>query len=196
MNARGLTELVILNIGHELNVLDDQLFTVMVLMAIITTAMTEPLLRLFYTDRMIAREAAEAERLALGQTAAYRVIVAMEGSGNGHTVDAAVALLGNTEDSQLVISRFDPPFESVEVGSGLTAELAAIAESFESLQLLSQRAADKGATVIVRSQFSEDIAADIVTQLQLPTPTWWRSARAPRVWSSKSALWRNARSSQ
>ena len=167
MNARGLTELVILNIGLELDVLDDRLFTVMVLMAIITTVMTEPLLRLFYTDRMIAREAADAERKALGQTAAYRVVVAVRGSEDEHTVDAAVALLGDEADSQLVISRFDPPFRPVEVGSGLTAELAAVAESFESLQLLSQRATDAGASVIVRSQFSDDVAADLATQLRV-----------------------------
>ncbi len=167
MNARGLTELVILNIGHELHVLDDRLFTVMVLMALITTAMTEPLLRLFYTDRMIAREAAEAERQALGLAAEYRVVAAVRGPDDEHTVDVSVAMLGDEASSQLLISRFDPPFETLEVGSGLTAELAAIAASFESLQTLSQRATDAGASVVVRSQFSEDVAADLATQLQV-----------------------------
>jgi K+:H+ antiporter len=44
MNTRGLTELIILNVGLSLNVLDQRLFTVMVLMALITTAMAGPLL--------------------------------------------------------------------------------------------------------------------------------------------------------
>jgi Kef-type K+ transport system membrane component KefB len=44
MNTRGLTELIILNVGLSLNVLDSRLFTVMVLMALITTAMAGPLL--------------------------------------------------------------------------------------------------------------------------------------------------------
>lgn len=44
MNTRGLTELVILNIGRSLGVLDTRMFTIMVLMALITTSMAGPLL--------------------------------------------------------------------------------------------------------------------------------------------------------
>ncbi len=46
MNTRGLMEVVILNIGLELNIITRELFTVMVLMAIITTIMAGPLLTL------------------------------------------------------------------------------------------------------------------------------------------------------
>ncbi|MFD7033236.1 cation:proton antiporter [Streptomyces sp. NPDC059917] len=45
LNARGLTELVILNVGLSLGVLDSRMFTVMVFMALITTVMTGPLLQ-------------------------------------------------------------------------------------------------------------------------------------------------------
>ncbi|MFN5118983.1 MAG: cation:proton antiporter [Cyanobacteriota bacterium] len=44
MNTRGLTELVILNVGHSLGVISTPLFTMMVLMALVTTAMAGPLL--------------------------------------------------------------------------------------------------------------------------------------------------------
>lgn len=44
MNTRGLTELVILNVGLSLGVISQTLFTLMVLMALITTAMAGPLL--------------------------------------------------------------------------------------------------------------------------------------------------------
>jgi Kef-type K+ transport system membrane component KefB len=44
MNTRGLTELVILNAGVSLGVLDPRMFTMMVLMALVTTAMAGPLL--------------------------------------------------------------------------------------------------------------------------------------------------------
>jgi len=44
MNTRGLTELVVLNVGLSLGVIGPSLFTVMVLMALITTAMAGPLL--------------------------------------------------------------------------------------------------------------------------------------------------------
>ncbi|MFE1886951.1 cation:proton antiporter domain-containing protein [Streptomyces diastatochromogenes] len=46
MNTRGLTELIILNVGLSLNVLDGRLFTLMVLVALITTALAGPLLPL------------------------------------------------------------------------------------------------------------------------------------------------------
>jgi Kef-type K+ transport system membrane component KefB len=42
MNCRGLTELIVLNIGLELGVIGPGLFTVLVLMALITTAVTSP----------------------------------------------------------------------------------------------------------------------------------------------------------
>ncbi len=44
MNTRGLTELVVLNVGLELGVISTELFTMGVLMALTTTAMTGPLL--------------------------------------------------------------------------------------------------------------------------------------------------------
>ncbi|MEK8179289.1 cation:proton antiporter [Flavobacterium buctense] len=44
MNTRGLMELVVLNIGYELGVLSPQVFTMMVIMALVTTFMTGPAL--------------------------------------------------------------------------------------------------------------------------------------------------------
>ena len=46
MNTRGLMELVALNVGLDLGVISPRLFTIMVMMAIVTTAMTAPLLDL------------------------------------------------------------------------------------------------------------------------------------------------------
>ncbi|HRO43791.1 MAG TPA: cation:proton antiporter, partial [Flavipsychrobacter sp.] len=42
MNTRGLMELVILNIGYDLGILTPEVFTMMVIMAIVTTLMTSP----------------------------------------------------------------------------------------------------------------------------------------------------------
>jgi Kef-type K+ transport system membrane component KefB len=44
MNTRGLMELVVLNVGLDLGVISPTLFTMMVIMALVTTAMTAPLL--------------------------------------------------------------------------------------------------------------------------------------------------------
>jgi Kef-type K+ transport system membrane component KefB len=51
MNTRGLVELVILNIGLEVRLISGSLFTMFVLMALVTTCMTSPLLRLMRQTR-------------------------------------------------------------------------------------------------------------------------------------------------
>lgn len=51
MNTRGLMELVVLNVGLDLGVISPTLFTMMVIMALVTTAMTTPLLTLIAEDR-------------------------------------------------------------------------------------------------------------------------------------------------
>ncbi|MEK6324946.1 MAG: cation:proton antiporter [Acidobacteriota bacterium] len=50
MNTRGLVELVILNIGLDLGILSPTLFSIMVLMALVTTLMTTPLLILIHPE--------------------------------------------------------------------------------------------------------------------------------------------------
>ncbi|MEE3715294.1 cation:proton antiporter [Tumidithrix elongata RA019] len=48
MNTRGLTELIVLNIGLSLNVISPILFAMLVMMALVTTFMTSPLLDLIF----------------------------------------------------------------------------------------------------------------------------------------------------
>ena len=44
MNTRGLIELIVLNLGYDLGVLSQTIFTMLVLMALVTTFMTAPAL--------------------------------------------------------------------------------------------------------------------------------------------------------
>ncbi|MGW4749464.1 cation:proton antiporter [Streptomyces sp. NPDC004290] len=53
MNTRGLTELIILGVGLQLGLLDADLYSLMVVMALVTTAMTAPLLRWSYPREMV-----------------------------------------------------------------------------------------------------------------------------------------------
>jgi len=46
MNTRGLMELIALNIGYDLGILSPAIFTMLVIMALVTTFMTGPLLTL------------------------------------------------------------------------------------------------------------------------------------------------------
>src|SRR5947208_1940997 len=65
MNTRGLTELIILNIGLDLGVIPPTLFAMLVIMALVTTFMTTPFLSLVYPraeqERMVAEEGGEEE---------------------------------------------------------------------------------------------------------------------------------------
>ena len=56
MNTRGLMELVFITIGLEIGVISPALFTMMVLMALVTTFMTSPLLEWIYPTRLIRQE--------------------------------------------------------------------------------------------------------------------------------------------
>jgi Kef-type K+ transport system membrane component KefB len=59
MNTRGLMELVVLNVGLELGVISPTLFAMMVLMALLTTCMTTPLVRIILRrDRLATTSAA------------------------------------------------------------------------------------------------------------------------------------------
>ena len=78
MNTRGLTELIVLNIGLNLGVISPLLFTMLVIMALVTTFMTSPLLEWTYPKRLIRLDTVEPET-ELGQglqaEVAYRVLV-------------------------------------------------------------------------------------------------------------------------
>ena len=59
MNTRGLTELIVMNIGLSLGVISPILFTMLVIMALVTTFMTSPLLEWTYPKRLIGLDISE-----------------------------------------------------------------------------------------------------------------------------------------
>jgi len=56
MNTRGLMELIALNIGLDIGVISQTVFTIMVLMALVTTFMTSPLLEWVYPAKLMLVE--------------------------------------------------------------------------------------------------------------------------------------------
>jgi Kef-type K+ transport system membrane component KefB len=64
MNSRGLMELIIINIGLQKGIIGPTFFSIMVLMAIVTTMMAGPLFEAFYGRK--ARESGELETLGRG----------------------------------------------------------------------------------------------------------------------------------
>lgn len=62
MNARGLIELILLNIGLEAGLITPTLFTILVLVAIVTTLMTSPIFEFVYGRHQKAKSLAMAGR--------------------------------------------------------------------------------------------------------------------------------------
>jgi Kef-type K+ transport system membrane component KefB len=62
LNTRGLTELIVLAVGVEIGVLDTRLYSLMVVMAIVTTTMTGVLLAFVYPDARIQKDLAASDR--------------------------------------------------------------------------------------------------------------------------------------
>jgi len=110
MNTRGLMELVILGIGREIGVLTDALYASMVVMALVTTAATSPLLQwLQPAARVVARQAgagpAAGGRRVLVSAARAESVPALAGLGaslaaGGDAV--AASLCPVSEDGALV----------------------------------------------------------------------------------------------
>src|SRR5205807_3146951 len=86
MNTRGLTELIVLNIGLDLGVVSTQLFTMLVVMALVTTFMAGPLLRVLdprgELSEPVEEELRRAEREQGGRTAKRTVLVAPQDAKN------------------------------------------------------------------------------------------------------------------
>lgn len=83
MNTRGLMELVVLNIGYDLGVLSTEIFTMMVIMALVTTFMTGPALDLinyiFKTKTTFIPE-------TIGDKSKYKVLLSFDSAEKGKTL--------------------------------------------------------------------------------------------------------------
>jgi Kef-type K+ transport system membrane component KefB len=63
MNTRGLMELIALNIGYDMGILSQRIFTMLVIMALVTTVMTAPLVTFFGKRRTMRSSVRRTVRL-------------------------------------------------------------------------------------------------------------------------------------
>ncbi|MDR2841357.1 MAG: cation:proton antiporter [Paludibacter sp.] len=85
MNTRGLMELVVLNIGYEMNILSPEIFVILFIMTLITTFMTTPLLSLINHILPDKKTSQQIHKQVLG---VFKTLIAMGNPENG------AALLG------------------------------------------------------------------------------------------------------
>jgi Kef-type K+ transport system membrane component KefB len=193
MNTRGLTEIVILTVGLQLGILDGRLFSMMVVMALVTTAMAGPLLSLIYPRRLVDRDIAAAQRAAL-RGDGYRVLAlapaadtAAGATTAGVSPAAVVGLAADLADAAgpgagdaagagrpaptVALARLVPyPTASVEVGSGLSGSLAAMTATMAELAGLSAPLRARGLTAPVVARFTSDAATDLAELVESAEP--------------------------
>ncbi|WP_183098781.1 cation:proton antiporter [Nocardioides pelophilus] len=171
MNTRGLTELIILNVGLTKGLLSEELFTLMVIMALVTTVMTGPLLGFTYPQRRVARDIAEAERAALGAEAVDRILLlSRPGADNEVPLEIAVTMLAGARPAEIVVADLQPQGRLLDLGSGLSGELAEMASAMERQQVLVRRGEELGVPVRVIAHPSADVEQDLAELVQVLAP--------------------------
>jgi Kef-type K+ transport system membrane component KefB len=173
MNTRGLTELVILGVGLQLHILTKPLYALMVVMALVTTAMSGPLLKAIYPDPVMQRDLAAADRAELAGGPAYRILVLIDRPETaGPLVDVGADLAATRPGSELVLAHLVSlrAQERLEVGAGLGGELLQMTLVMGQLHALAERAAARGAPAEVLSRFSDDVADELSAYVAAAEP--------------------------
>lgn len=98
MNTRGLMELVVLNIGLDLGVLSPEIFSMLVVMALITTFMTGPLMELI---NFIYRKD-KIEEVATAAKKKYRVLVSFANPQKAPKLLRIAQMFAGNSDTGLV----------------------------------------------------------------------------------------------
>jgi Kef-type K+ transport system membrane component KefB/nucleotide-binding universal stress UspA family protein len=166
MNARGITEIVILTIGASLGVISPALFTMMVLMALVTTFMTTPLLTVLYPrDKIDEDLATDTTREMMALTARERRV--MVGVTDPLTarplLDLARVLRGVDDTAATIIlaSVVRPPgYEQVR--ANLSAMDDAAASAATALRAVRDRLVEEGLEVEVETAVGHDPATELV----------------------------------
>lgn len=98
MNTRGLMELIVLNIGYEMGILPPPIFVMLVIMALVTTFMTTPVLSLInviFPEKNIEEEYNRQQALGI-----FKAIIALGNPENGKTLlNVAKTVLDGTKNS-------------------------------------------------------------------------------------------------
>jgi nucleotide-binding universal stress UspA family protein len=157
MNTRGLMELIVLNIGLDLGVIGPTLFTMMVVMALVTTFMTTPLIRMIYPPARLTAELTgpiETPLPAMGPS--FTVLVCVANEKVGPSLATLTSALCRNADARVYALCLPRPSERGSFSDNATQE-----QTQASVAPLLQRAAALALPVRVLSFASADPATDI-----------------------------------
>ena len=153
MNTRGLMELVVLNIGYDLGVLTPQIFSMMVIMALVTTFMTGPALNLInFIFKSNSKEAPE----DIKEITKYKILISFGNPESGRKLlKIANGLTNKMKDSSSVTAMHLSPTKELHHFSAEVDEQISFAPVFEESKKLNQKI-----TTFFKS--SSDINSEIV----------------------------------
>lgn len=178
MNTRGLMELVALNIGYEMGVLPPSIFVILVIMALVTTFMTTPLLHL--VERVFARRE---ERLS----AKLKLVFCFGRPESGRSLLSIFFLLfgKKMKAAQIVAAHFT-------VGTDLNP-LNAEQYARDSFSLVDEKASELGLSVEDRYRVTDKLVQDMIRLARKERPDMFLlgagSKYRPDTAGSNGVLW-------
>ena len=178
MNTRGLMELVALNIGYEMGVLPPSIFVILVIMALVTTFMTTPLLHL--VERVFARRE---ERLSTK----LKLVFCFGRPESGRSLLSIFFLLfgKKMKAAQVVAAHFT-------VGTDLNP-LNAEQYARDSFSLVDEKASELGLSVENRYRVTDKLVEDMIRLARKERPDMFLlgagSKYRPDTAGSNGVLW-------
>ena len=154
MNTRGLTELIVLNIALEVGAISSVLFTALVIMAVITTLMTGPLLKALdprneygttIEDELAgAAIAAAREHPALPVAERSILVASHSDAALERLIELAEPLARSTPQRELILTRLVEPPRGAGVRGGLQTENLQLEQASQAIAQARERLAAAG----------------------------------------------------
>jgi Kef-type K+ transport system membrane component KefB len=163
MNTRGLTEIVILTTGLQLGIIDVRVYSLMVVMALVTTAMAAPVLDAIYPKAMVARELAAADAALRGPRAAFRVLLALGAQASDQALIAAAGALAAARKPAEVIVAVVAPYRTprLEVGGGIAEDMLGFTQDMARLETAREGLAGRGIVATPTARLAADPAGEL-----------------------------------
>jgi Kef-type K+ transport system membrane component KefB len=174
MNTRGLMELIVLNIGLEMHIISPELFAMLVLMALVTTFATTPVLHLITRKELMGEEPPMQSVRATGarwdiERSAVLVPISNP-QGATRLVELALAATPADAPPPRVLALVRPPLGGVR--SGLREAEQRVAPRSPALSSALDFAWSRGAVITPQAVWSSDPVADILRTAGEPNIGW------------------------
>lgn len=162
MNTRGLVELVILGVGLQFGVINDKVFAIMVVMALVTTFMTTPLLYWVYPPHLFEKEVKQTAPQPPETKKPYTILIPVAAPKSAGPLLRLADLISGPgkPDRRIYALHLRRPIDRPEFRSGLREAQQAPAD--ETFRALMAAAESRQIPVEMISFMSRNVPRDIV----------------------------------